>query len=262
MSRLPGAAGPRLLDRQAAALFLRYYRPQWRRLLFYSVAASVQSLLVLPVLLLIRMVFDDAIPHGRVGLLPLLGSGILLIRLIQSATALWLRAFVLDLIKGTVQRLRQDLIDRLFQLSREHLSRTDLDRVHTRIVLDSDRFENLSSRLLSGMLPALISSLALAAVALALNWRLVATAAILLPVLAWTSRLAGRRVQGDVHECQQSMEQFSKGARFTLRQMDLIRLQSDEAPRPARRWRGAALPGQSAHRLRRVGEPARGAFRL
>ncbi len=220
--------GSNFFDRQAVGLFLHYYQPRWPRLLAYSLAASLQSLFVLPILFLIRLVFDQAIPQGRIDWLPLLGGGIVLIRLLHSATGLWLRGIVLDMVKGTVQVLRQDLLDRLYTLSREHFNHADMDRMHTRIVLDSERFDNLSNLLLSSMLPALLASLALLAVVLALNWQLVAMTAVIFPVLAWTSRRAGKRVKSDVHACQQAMEQFSKGARFTLRQMDLIRLQACE----------------------------------
>jgi ATP-binding cassette, subfamily B, bacterial len=226
----PGLA---LIDRQALSLLLHYYQSRRWPLLWYALAASLQSLFVLPILLLIRIVFDAAIPNGHIGWLPLLGLAIVLIRVAQSGFGLWLRGIVLDLIKGAVRELREDLVGRLYGLSREHFNHADMDRIHTRIVLDSERFENLSSRLLSSMLPALFASLALLAVVLVLNWQLVAMTAVLLPALAWTSRLAGKRVKADVHACQQAMEQFSKGARFTLRQMDLIRLQACEEPQRA-----------------------------
>ncbi|SMF97728.1 ATP-binding cassette, subfamily B [Methylomagnum ishizawai] len=221
--------GPDLIDRHAVRLFAHYYRSRRVRLLFYALAAALQSLLVLPILYLIRLVFDQAIPEGKADWLPLLGGAIVLIRLLHSGMALWLRGIVLDMVKGAVQALRQDLLDRLYVLSREHFNHADLDRMHTRIVLDSERFDTLSNRLLSSLLPAVFASAALLGVVLILNWRLVAMTALLLPVLAWTSRRAGARVKADVHDCQQAMEQFSKGARFTLRQMDLIRLQACEA---------------------------------
>ena len=222
------ALGANFFDRQAVGLFLHYYQPRWPRLLGYSLAAALQSLFILPILFLIRMVFDQAIPQGKIDWLLLLGGGIVLIRLLHSATGWWLRGIVVGMVKGTVQVLRQDLLDRLYTLSREHFNHADMDRMHTRIVLDSERFDNLSNLLLSSMLPALLASLALLAVVLALNWQLVAMTAAIIPVLAWTSRRSGKRIKSDVHECQQAMEQFSKGARFTLRQMDLIRLQACE----------------------------------
>ncbi len=225
---MAATAPGRLLRREAWWVFARYYRPRAWPLLWYALAAALQSLFVLPVLLLIRLVFDAAIPQGRVDWLPWIGGGIVLIRVAQSVVGLWLRGIVLDLVKGALAQLREDLIDRLFVLSRAHLNHADLDQVHTRIVLDSERFEQLSSRLLSSMLPAAFASLALLAIAAALNWQLVTLTATVLPVLLLTSRRAGRRVQADVQQCQQAMEEFSKGARFALHQQDLIRLTASE----------------------------------
>lgn len=56
-----------------------------------------------------------------------------------------------------------------------------------------------------------------------------ACAGVLFPLLLWSAHRGGQRVKHSVREFQQAMERFSKGARFTLRQMDLIRLQACEA---------------------------------
>lgn len=143
--------------RQAIDLFLHYYRRHWPRLLFYALVTSLQSLFVLPVLYLVRTVFDHAIPQARIDWLCGLGAAIVLVRLLQGLVGLWLRSMVIDILKGAVQALRRDLLDRQFVLAREHFSRADLDRVHTRIVLDSERFDQLSNLLLSSLLPALFS---------------------------------------------------------------------------------------------------------
>jgi len=243
------AIGAQLFDRQAAGLLFHYYRPSWLRLSAYSLAAFLQSLFVLPILVLIRVVFDQAIPQGKIDWLIMLGASIVLIRLLHSATGLWLRGIVLNMIKGAVQVLRQDLLNRLYSLSREHFNHADMDRMHTRIVLDSERFDNLSNVVLSSILPALLGSVALLAVVLFLNWQLVAMTAVIFPVLVWTSRWAGRRVKSDVHDCQQAMEQFSKGARFTLRQMDLIRLQACEAQEKSVQHRYIAHLSASSRRM-------------
>jgi ATP-binding cassette subfamily B protein len=220
--------GAKLLDAAAVRLFARYYRKRAGRLAAYALGTSLQSLLVLPTLFLVRYAFDQGIPNGQVELLLILGLGIVSVRIAHSLVGLALRAFVLDIIKEAVSQLRRDILDRLFLLSREHLAQADRDQMHTRIVLDSERFDNLSNRLLSGMLPALFSGGALFLVLVALNWQLVALAAAVLPVVALSSRLGGQRVKRDVKDFQDAMEHFSKGAQFTLRHMDLIRLKAAE----------------------------------
>ena len=67
----PAAA---LFDRHAIRFFAHYYRNRRIRLVLYSLAASLQSLFVLPILYLIRIVFDQAIPQGRADVLPWMGA--------------------------------------------------------------------------------------------------------------------------------------------------------------------------------------------
>ena len=78
----------RLFHRAAWDYFIGYYRSRWIALGSYALAASLQSLLVLPVLALIRYAFDTAIPQGQITRLLLIGAAILLIRLIGSVAGL------------------------------------------------------------------------------------------------------------------------------------------------------------------------------
>lgn len=238
-----------LFDRDAMRLFAHYYRFCKWRLLAYALAASVQSLFVLPILFLIRRAFDRAIPNGEVHTLLNIGIAIILVRLLYSLTGLGLRAYILNLIKPAVTNLRRDLLDRLYLLERDYFGHADLDKIHARIVLDSERFDNLSNRLLSGMLPALFGSIALFLVLVALNWRLVALTAVILPPLALSSHLAGRRVKRDVHAFQRAFEQFSKGVLFALRQMDLTRLKACETMECERQYRYAKEVSADGRRM-------------
>ncbi|MBT9098151.1 ABC transporter ATP-binding protein [Methylovulum psychrotolerans] len=215
-----------LFDKNALGLFRHYYRHCWRQLLAYALAAALQSLMVIPILFMIRQLFDHALPQGNVSGLLWLGLGVVVMRLLHSAVGLWLRHFILGIIKEVVGQLRRDVLARLAVLSRETISHADIDQLHSRIVLDSERFDNLSNRLLSGMLPAVATGLVLLCVLLILNWQLVALAALVLPVLLWASRRVGLSVKRDVQLFQSTFELFSKRTRFALRYMDMIRLKA------------------------------------
>lgn len=241
--------GTKLLDREAVQLFARYYRGHAWRLWAYAVVASLQSLLVLPTLWMVRYAFDHAIPQGQVDMLALLGLGIAQVRLLHSLIGLGLRAFILRIIKDTVATLRRDVLGRLFLLSREYLAQADLDQAHTRIILDSERFDALGNRLLSAMLPALFAGAVLLGVAIVLNWRLVALTGVVLPVVVGVSRWVGTWVKRDVRTCQLAMEDLSRGVRFTLRQMDLIRLQTAEAEECQRQNRYVDRIGATSRRM-------------
>jgi len=238
-----------LVDRDAMRLFARYYRFAGWRLAAYALAASAQSLLVLPILFLIRRAFDQAIPNGDVAALIRIGLAIILVRVLYSLAGLGLRAYILDVIKQAVAHLRRDLLDRLYALERDYFGHADLDKMHARIVLDSERFDNLSNRLLSSMLPALFGTVALFLVLVALNWRLVALTAVVLPPLAVIARLAGSWVKRDVYAFQRAFEQFSKAVLFALRQMDLTRLKACEAMELGRQYRAAETVSTDGRRM-------------
>jgi ABC-type multidrug transport system fused ATPase/permease subunit len=234
-ARTSGAAG--LFDRSAWRYFYSYFRPKRARLLVYAVIASAQSLLVLPVLLLIRYAFDAAIPKAESGLLLWIGLAILATRAVNSAISLYMRALILRTTKGAVCQMRIDLVRRLYSLSREFYAAADTDAMHTRIVQDTERVDNMSNSLLSATLPALFTSAALVVVLIFLNWRLVIFTAAVVPMLWLTGRFTGRYVKQRVSTFQRAFEGFSKGILFVLRQMDLTRVQAFEAEEVARQTR-------------------------
>ena len=53
--------------------FISFYRGQYRRLILTSVVSAAQSLIIVPTLMLIRYIFDDAIPQGNMNLLIMSG---------------------------------------------------------------------------------------------------------------------------------------------------------------------------------------------
>jgi ABC-type bacteriocin/lantibiotic exporter with double-glycine peptidase domain len=218
----------RLFDWPAWRYFAQYYRQHLGDLAVYVLIAAAQSLLILPLLYMVRVVFDEAIPRANVALLAMAGVGILAVRALTSVLALYLRSVALGLMKATVQEMRQDLLLRLYDLSRAYLGRADIDRIHTQVVQDSERVDTLSNALLSGLMPAVLAAIPLAIVLLVLNWWLVAIAVAVLP-LAWlANQFTGRRVRQRVRAFQQAFESFSKGVQFVLRQMDLTRAQAFE----------------------------------
>ncbi|HUZ71435.1 MAG TPA: ABC transporter ATP-binding protein [Stellaceae bacterium] len=230
-----GNAG--LFDRKAWRYFAAYYRGDWARLLFYAVIASAQSMLVLPVLFFIRYAFDVAIPKAQITLLLWIGVGILVTRAANSAITLYMRALILRITKGAICQMRIDIVRRLYTLAREFYVSADTDMMHTRIVQDTERVDNMSNSLLSATLPAIFTSAALVVVLIFLNWWLVILTAAILPLLWLTSRMTGRYVKRRVNTFQRAFEGFSNGVLFVLRQMDLTRVQGFEFEELARQTR-------------------------
>jgi ABC-type multidrug transport system fused ATPase/permease subunit len=224
----------RLLDLEAWRYFESRSPGKLGVLMFYGGVAAAQSLLLLPVLLLIRYAVDTVIPHRQIGLLVQIGAAIFALRALGSLIALWLRAAHVRVLKEATLRLREDLLGRLFRLSRAAYARLDRDTTHARIVLDTERLDEMSHALVARLLPAFFSATVLVVLLAFLNARLLLLTLALAPLVLLSIRITGRRVRRRVFAFQRAFEVFSNGIQFVLQHMDLTQVQSYEA-REARR---------------------------
>jgi ABC-type multidrug transport system fused ATPase/permease subunit len=211
-----------------------YYSRRAGRLAFSTVATSLQSLLFIPALLLLRRAFDTAIPSGDVTGLVWIGVGIVLIRATTSGLSLLLRAYMLRTTRGAVADLRADLMARLYCLSRRFFTRADYANLHTRIVQDTERIEAISQTLFSVALPALLTVPVLAGVLIYLDWRLVLLGLLFLPPLWFATRITSRNVKKQVVRNQRAFERFSKSVLFAINHIDLTRVRAFEHEEVAR----------------------------
>lgn len=242
-------ARPPLFDRAAMRMFFGYYRSRIGRLLLFTAGASLQSLLLLPVLVLIQFAFDRAIPERDVASLVKAGFAIVGVRLVGTALSLALRSQVLHTIKGAVTELRRDLVSRLYQLSHGYFANADLAVLHTRIVQDSERVDHFSNTLFSGVVPALAASVVLFVVLLVLSWPLVLVGAVVLPLIWLSSRASGWFVRRDVFTFQRAFEGFSRGVNFAVRQLDLTRVKAFEREELERQGKHIGDLYASGHRM-------------
>src|SRR5262249_17023107 len=152
---------------------------------------------------------DVAIPASNISLLVYAGLGIVAIRVLNGALALWLRRYVVRLIKLAITDLRHDLVTRLYKLSREFHSHADLSQLHPRIVQDTERMDNVSNALFSGILPSALSGLVMIAALFAMSWSLTLMMFVVTPAVWVTLRITGRHVRREVHVFQRAFESFS-----------------------------------------------------
>lgn len=244
-----GAAAVRLGLGSPAAwqLLARYFGRHRVALLAYSAIAALPAVAVVPVLLLVRMAFDTAIPASDITLLITIGVAIVAIRLASAGLALALRRYIVRLTKSTVASMRADLLDHLYRIERATLTRADVDRLQTQVVQDTERLDVLTGGLLSGLLPAAFSCAALLVLLAILDWQLVLAATVAAPVVWAAARWTQRRVVRDVRIFQGDFERFNRGVSFVLRQMDLTRTQAYQQQELARQQqvvRDLALSGE------------------
>lgn len=223
-----------VLDRDALQFLWRYIGRSRGTLLLSITGTIVQSLLMLPVLWLVRHAFDVVIPAGDVRTLVLTGAAIFGTRLIGSLLSLGLRRQMLRMVKGAVTELRADLVSALLHQSREQADRLNIPQAHTRVVQETERIDRVATALLSGLVPSLVAALGIGIVLLILDVRMVALGLVVLPLVWFVSRRLTGRVDSDVRHFQRSFEHFSSGVNFVLRQLDMVRLSASETREAAR----------------------------
>lgn len=217
-----------LFDKEAWRYFINFYRGQYKRLLFSSAVSSAKSLIIVPTLLLVRYAFDEAIPHGNIHLLVLIGIGIFAFRLVNSAISLWIRSINIEIIQTAIFKLREDLLNIVYLFSRSVYTCLDLKTTHARMVQDTARLTRMSNALVSKLLPSFFTSLALCIILLFINWSLFLVLISVFPLLFLSNRYAGKLVKRRVFVFQRTFETFSKGILFVLRYMDLTKAQTAE----------------------------------
>jgi ABC-type bacteriocin/lantibiotic exporter with double-glycine peptidase domain len=217
------------LNLPAWRYYTQFYKGFHRWLILSVAIAAAQSAVYLPIALLVRTVFDRVIPKHDFGLLLYIGLAILALYLVDAALTLYTRYLGLRITKHAIQRFRDELLKRLYTYSRSFYTEADRSQLHASVVQDTERLDVMTNALVVQFLPAFITSLALSAVLLILNWYLFLALISVLPVLyvlnLWLSRLVRERTR----LFQRSFETFSKGVLFVLQMMDLTTIQSAEA---------------------------------
>ncbi len=217
-----------LFNANAWRYFSRFYRRWLGRLTWLSMVAALQALLVLPVLYLIRQAFDSAIPNQNIVMLAVIGGGIFMIRLAGTGIALYLCSAYLKILKSAITEVRETLLRKLYSLPRSFYTEMDRDQIHTRLVQDTERIDNMSNALFSTVWPALLTSAVLVAVLLALSPILLLATAALLPFIFIAGLYSGKYVKRGVFAFQRAFESFGKGMLFVLHHMELTRIQASE----------------------------------
>lgn len=205
-----------------------YYRRHRWALGGLALLGALQSLVYVPTLHAVRHAFDVVVPQGRVDLLLWIGAGLAAIRLIAAVLTLYTRRLSLNVSKTATYELRTDLLKAIYGLSASVLARQDAGRVHTRVVMETERLDNILSGALANLLPALLTTAVLGLVLIYLNLWLVLAVSLLAPLMWLGTKLSGRYVQREVRVFQNDFEDFSQGVHFVLRQFELTRARGFE----------------------------------
>ena len=224
-----------MTDRDAWRSYARRYRPHTWTVVWAGVAATAQTAVAAPIVLLVRFIFDRALPARDFGALAASAAGIAALSLAGSAVSLWSRRRTLDATKRVVAAYREELLDRVQQAPRAWHDGTARAALYDRLVQDTERVDVMSNATLSEFLPSVTAGTALLAL---LAW-LSPSLGALLAVCGAAVYLANRAVAGRLRRSADSFRgafaALSAGALFLVEKLDLIRMQTAEDVESERR---------------------------
>lgn len=187
-----------------------------------------QALTLVPIALLVRNAFDDAIPSGNSGQLVAIGAAILGLYLLSLALGLGGRYVVLRVTKPAVARVRSELIEHVVWLPSSYYDSTDSGRLHSLIVQDTERLDTMAKYLLAVVIPSVGTAAILLASLVAIQPVLLAVLLVAVPLLFGLSRLLRRTLHERVRAWQEAADGFSASALATLRSASLIKVRTAE----------------------------------
>jgi ABC-type multidrug transport system fused ATPase/permease subunit len=193
-----------------------------------TVLAAGQTVLIIPVVLLIRRVFDHQIPARDSGGIATTGLIILALYLGSAALAVLNNGLATRTIKQTTAALRRRLIERLYLLPRRWHDHHGAAHVHSLIVQDSERVDRMVAEFVSRIYPAAIVGLALGIVGLVLSPLLFGLMLIGVPLPFVLARALRRRLSGRVRIWQQAFDDYSAAIQQGLRAATLTKVHGAE----------------------------------
>src|SRR5918994_3239913 len=194
--------------------YLRLYSGSSHLVAMAVVAGIAQSLVLVPIIFLVRYSFDVLIPAGDLTALVLMGAGMVALYLASGALMLWSRRAALASTQHMIERLRRDLVQKVQRLPRERVVSDEAAHIHSLLVHDTERVNVASAALVAHFLPAAVFSVALGGALLYMNLLLFLTVIAVVPVLTIAMRVVTSRAAVSVKRYRAAFEEFSRGALF------------------------------------------------
>jgi ABC-type bacteriocin/lantibiotic exporter with double-glycine peptidase domain len=208
--------------------YLSYYRQKKLNIGLSVFLSCVQAISLIPAAIIIQKIFDFALPNQDYLMLVYLLFGMLILFLINSMAVLWNRSVSLGIVKVIIQEIREEIMQHVLGLSKSEYAQKDIDTLHSKIVMDSERIDYMTSAILTQFLPGVLIVFGLSCFLLYKNITLFLLVACILPVLYGVGKLLGMRVTKKIKTFHDDFSRFSKGALFALKFNELIKLSTAE----------------------------------
>lgn len=208
--------------------YINFYKSDKKRLLIIGVASVAASFVMLPVAFAVRTIFEKSIPGKNYNELIIMGILLIVIQLFNHGLLAYIRYTTLDVTKSIITKLRIDLINKFYDLSNAYYSKTNIAKLHTMLVQDTERLDIMSNAVIAIVIPAILTNIILIPVLIYLNKFLFITLLAILPISLLFCKILGRKVRNRISAFHRAFETFSKGILFILNAVDLTRVAAAE----------------------------------
>ncbi|HUI79716.1 MAG TPA: ABC transporter ATP-binding protein [Bryobacteraceae bacterium] len=208
--------------------YLRYFWPYRALLCGITAAGFAQSFAYIPLAALLRRTFDVVLPARDTSGLLLAIGGLLGIQVGTLLLAWWTRMAALRASQEVVSRLRQESIQRLYELPRGFHTSVDAERLHVTLVYETNWIESMNNALAANLLPAALSAMVLFLLLFWTEPRYALIIGVSAPALFTLNRMMTRKAWFRQERLRQAFEEFARGVRFAIGAMDLTKSQAAE----------------------------------
>ncbi|MFT7234346.1 MAG: ABC-type bacteriocin/lantibiotic exporter with double-glycine peptidase domain [Cyclobacteriaceae bacterium] len=208
--------------------YFSFYVRYKRGLLLSLLLSLTQALSLFPIAFIIKYLFDQVLLKGELSSFVLALGGIVILSAINSLLILANSTIALKMIKNTVCLIRGELLQQILFLNTSYYTHQDLDKIHSQIVQDTERLDDMTAALLTQFLPSIFIVGGLSIVLIYINFQLFLVVSFCLPFLYFIGKSIGRRVKIGVSLFHEDFSKFSKGVSFVLKFNELIKLSSNE----------------------------------
>ncbi|MFC9437554.1 ABC transporter ATP-binding protein [Nocardia sp. NPDC057030] len=182
---------------------VRLFRPYRARLALVAALVCLSSVVALASPFMLRAVLDDALPHGRTGLLTLLAAGMVAVAALTSVFGV-LQTYISTTVGQDVMHdLRSAVYAQLQRMPLSFFTKTRTGEVQSRIANDIGGMQSTVTSTATSLVSNFTTVLAAVTAMLVLDWRLTLVSLVMLPLFVWISRRVGserRKITGQRQE--------------------------------------------------------------
>ncbi|WP_327098416.1 ABC transporter ATP-binding protein/permease [Nocardia vinacea] len=170
---------------------VRLFRPYRARLALVAALVGLSSLVALASPFMLRGILDDALPHGRTGLLTALAAGMVAVATLTSVFGV-LQTYISTAVGQEVMHdLRSAVYAQLQRMPLSFFTTTRTGEVQSRIANDIGGMQSTVTSTATSLVSNFTTVIASVIAMIALDWRLTLVSLIMLPFFVWISRRVG-----------------------------------------------------------------------